>query len=44
MGLGLGIIKKIIENYQGTITFESQLNVGTEFMVTLPLNTNEKTT
>lgn len=44
MGLGLGIIKKIIENYQGTITFESQLNVGTEFVVSLPLNTNEKTT
>lgn len=44
MGLGLGIIKKIIENYQGTITFESQLNVGTEFVVTLPLTTNEKTT
>jgi two-component system, NtrC family, nitrogen regulation sensor histidine kinase NtrY len=44
MGLGLGIIKKIIENYQGTITFESQLNVGTEFTVSLPLNTTEKTT
>jgi len=44
MGLGLGIIKKIIENYQGTITFESQLNMGTEFVVSLPLNTNEKTT
>lgn len=44
MGLGLGIIEKIIENYQGTITFESQLNVGTEFVVSLPLNTNEKTT
>lgn len=42
MGLGLGIIKKIIENYHGTITFKSELHVGTEFMVSLPLNTNVK--
>lgn len=41
MGLGLGIIKKIIENYNGTITFESAQNIGTTFTVTFPLNTNE---
>lgn len=44
MGLGLGIIKKIIENYNGTITFESQQNKGTTFMVTLPINTYEQIT
>ena len=37
MGLGLGIIKNIIENYKGTITFASQLGKGTQFTVSLPI-------
>lgn len=37
MGLGLGIIKNIIENYKGDITFESEAGKGTEFIVTLPI-------
>jgi two-component system, NtrC family, nitrogen regulation sensor histidine kinase NtrY len=37
MGLGLGIIKNIIENYNGSITFESEVNKGTKFIVTLPI-------
>ncbi len=38
MGLGLAIIKNIIENYNGTITFETEPNVGTEFLVSFPIN------
>jgi len=38
MGLGLAIIKNIIENYQGTITFETEPNMGTEFLVSFPIN------
>ncbi len=37
MGLGLGIIKNIIENYNGTISFETQIKKGTIFTVSLPL-------
>jgi signal transduction histidine kinase len=37
MGLGLGIIKNIIENYKGTITFETKFGRGTIFTVTLPI-------
>ena len=38
MGLGLAIIKNIIENYHGTIIFETEPNVGTEFLVSFPIN------
>ncbi len=37
MGLGLGIIHNIIENYKGTITFDTEVGKGTVFTVSLPL-------
>ncbi|MCG9792053.1 HAMP domain-containing histidine kinase [Flavobacterium algicola] len=37
MGLGLSIIKNIIENYKGTIIFESTYGEGTRFTVSLPI-------
>jgi nitrogen fixation/metabolism regulation signal transduction histidine kinase len=36
MGLGLPMIKNIIEAYDGTISFTSKENVGTVFTVVLP--------
>jgi signal transduction histidine kinase len=37
MGLGLPIVKSMIESGGGTISFESELNVGTTFNIRLPL-------
>ena len=39
-GLGLAYVKKMIDDHGGTITVESELNVGTKFIITLPLAKN----
>ena len=36
MGLGLPMIKSVIETYNGTITFTTQENTGTTFLVVFP--------
>jgi signal transduction histidine kinase len=36
MGLGLAMVKNIMETYNGSITFTSQLGIGTTFTVTFP--------
>ncbi|MEE9518383.1 MAG: ATP-binding protein [Candidatus Adiutricales bacterium] len=37
-GLGLAICQKIVESYQGGITFESRADVGTSFTIMLPIS------
>ncbi len=36
MGLGLAMVKKIVETYDGTITFQSELGKNTTFRVSFP--------
>ncbi len=44
-GLGLAVVKRLIEALQGTVNFESQKDKGTTFIVTLPNhNTNSQQT
>ena len=40
-GLGLAYVKKIIQDHKGAIRAESELNVGTKFIIVLPLLKNE---
>ncbi|BAY08563.1 hybrid sensor histidine kinase/response regulator [Calothrix sp. NIES-2098] len=37
-GLGLAIVKQLVEQVGGTISVTSEINVGTTFTVTLPIN------
>lgn len=37
-GLGLAIVKQIVENHEGTIGIKSEVDVGTSFIIELPLS------
>ena len=39
-GLGLAYVKKMIDELGGTITVESEYNIGTKFIIILPLSKN----
>jgi signal transduction histidine kinase len=39
MGLGLSMVKSIVETYNGSINFTSEKNQGTKFIITLPKET-----
>ena len=40
-GLGLAYVQKIIKDHDGTIRTESELGVGTKFIIVIPLLKNE---
>ncbi|WP_222983448.1 sensor histidine kinase [Flagellimonas meishanensis] len=42
MGLGLGMVKNIVENYRGTINFTSHIGKGTVFTIKFPKEKNTK--
>ena len=37
MGIGLAIVKNIVESHGGTITINSEVNKGSKFTISLPL-------
>ena len=37
-GLGLNVVRSVVEEHQGSITLDSQLGLGTTFRISLPLH------
>ena len=42
MGLGLSMVKNIVETYNGSISFKSEKNIGTKFTISLPKKNSHK--
>ena len=41
-GLGLSLIKQLVENYNGSIKVHSEIDVGTTFCISFPIEKGEK--
>ncbi len=41
-GLGLSVVRRIVDTYKGSIKVDSELNKGTEITITLPVGKREK--
>lgn len=41
-GLGLSLIKQLLENYKGSIEVQSEIDIGTTFSLTFPMNERKK--
>lgn len=37
-GLGLGLVKRVVEEHGGTVTLASNVGIGTRLTLTFPLN------
>jgi nitrogen-specific signal transduction histidine kinase len=42
-GIGLNLVKSLVEMHGGTITFESKMGIGTHFIMNLPYKMVEET-
>ena len=38
MGLGLGMVKNLVNSYGGTISFKSKIKLGTSFLISFPIS------
>jgi len=41
-GLGLFIVREVIEGHYGKVWMESELNKGTTFFISLPIHSSKK--
>jgi signal transduction histidine kinase len=39
MGLGLSMVRKMVEDYRGQISLQSEIGKGSTFTITFPVNT-----